>query len=790
MAASLIFQQQDKLVWAAALAALAIIAVIVTYWRFPQRGAWKWGAAALKILGILLLLFCVLEPLLAQKKPKKGANIFLVLGDNSESLQIKDAGAEEPRGETYRDDLLNAEESGWMKVLSEEFKTHRFAFGERLQRVNHFEGLNFSDRSSALFGALDDVSQRYEDRPLAGIFIFTDGNVNDLEGRLSALPTGDIPIYPVNVASESATRDTSIRQVTLNQSAFEDAPLTVNAEVVLNEVAGEPVEVAVYDEDENKVDSTIVRTDEESATETVSFQLKPDKDEPLAFYEVRVRQASDQGTSDDNESDRSAPEEATLKNNVQSVSAVMPHGPYSVLYIGGRPDPSYKFFKRALAEDPEMQLAALIRIAKREPKFQYKGREGEETNPLFRGFKGEQDAEDYDKPVLIAMKPNEAFEMTNEFPKTNDLLFKYSAVIIDKLEAEFFTFDQQERLQQFVSRRGGGVMMFGGRESFAKGAYAKTPIGEMLPVYLDRAPANREIGRGEVQLGREGWLQPWARLRADRATEEARLLDIPTLSTVNPVGEGKPGSSLISYFRQDGKDYPLLVTQSFGRGKTVALTAGDLWRWGFSNPDRPEFMEDLNKFYRQLMRWIVTDVPQRVKVKSETDNSRFPPKVHLSVEVNDDAFFPDSTADVALEVTDPSGTTSEIRATLSAQEPGVYTAAYTTVEEGFYRAKAIVLDEEKEPVGEALTGWTVNSGLEEFQNLSGNDALLEKLAASSGGEVVEMSALPAFVEKLKDEPLPVMETRTSPLWHLPIFFILALMCFAGEWGLKRWKGLP
>ncbi len=782
LGASLIFQQQDKLLWAACLALLGIVAVIVTYVRFPQRGAWKWGGAALKILGLLLLLFCVLEPLLARKEPKKGANIFLVVGDNSESLQIKDAGADEPRGELVQKDLIKSEEKGWLKDLNEEFKVHRYLFGERLQRVNNFEALSFQDRSSSLHGALDDISQRYEDRPLAGIFVFTDGNVNDLDDKLAKLPTGEVPIYPINIAGESSTRDTSIRQVSLNQSAFEDAPVTVNAEVVLNQVANEPVEVTVYDKKGNKVDSQTLTTDQDAATEIVSFQLKPDAEDPLAFYEVRVSQTMEEGEEE--------PEEATSKNNIQSMVAVMPHGPYSVLYIGGRPDPSFKFFKRALSEDHEVELASLIRVAKREAKFQYKGREGESSNPLFRGFQGEQDAEEYDQAVIVAMKPREDFDLEAEFPKTDDQLFQFSAIVIDKVEAEFFTFNQQERLQQFVSRRGGGVLMFGGRESFAKGKYDKTPIGEMLPVYLNGAPTNREIGKGEVNLSREGWLQPWVRLRSERESEEVRLADIPVLSIVNTVGDQKPGSSLISYFRQNGKDYPLLVTQSFGKGKTVALTAGDLWRWGFSNPEHPEYMDDLNKFYRQLMRWVITDVPQPVAIKSKVDGSRFPPKVILEVEVNDRAYFPDSTAEVMVEITDPEGKVFELRAALSSQNPGVYVTDYTAVNEGFYSAKAVVNDEKKEALGEALTGWTVNSGLEEFQNLSGNEALLDKLASASGGEVIEQSALAAFVEKLKDKPLPVMETKTSPLWHLPVFFLLALLCFAGEWGLKRWKGLP
>lgn len=58
LVSSVIFQQQDKLWWAAVLAGVGIAAVLVTYWRFPQRGGWKWLAASLKIAGLFLLLFC------------------------------------------------------------------------------------------------------------------------------------------------------------------------------------------------------------------------------------------------------------------------------------------------------------------------------------------------------------------------------------------------------------------------------------------------------------------------------------------------------------------------------------------------------------------------------------------------------------------------------------------------------------------------------------------------------------------------------------------------------------
>ena len=47
----------------------------------------------------------------------------------------------------------------------------------------------------------------------------------------------------------------------------------------------------------------------------------------------------------------------------------------------------FKFLNRALSQDGQLDLVGLIRIANREAKFDFRGREGETSNSLFRGFK-------------------------------------------------------------------------------------------------------------------------------------------------------------------------------------------------------------------------------------------------------------------------------------------------------------------------------------------------------------------------------------------------------------------
>ena len=81
-----------------------------------------------------------------------------------------------------------------------------------------------------------------------------------------------------------------------------------------------------------------------------------------------------------------------------------------------------------------------------------------------------------------------------------DELFAYDAMILDDVEAAFFTRDQLSLLQQFVSQRGGGFLMLGGQESFDAGEYRHTPIAEMLPVYVDR-PESRGRRRS-ISAGR------------------------------------------------------------------------------------------------------------------------------------------------------------------------------------------------------------------------------------------------------------------------------------------------
>ena len=200
-----------------------------------------------------------------------------------------------------------------------------------------------------------------------------------------------------------------------------------------------------------------------------------------------------------------------------------------------------------------------------------------------------------------------------DFPTDAETLFEYHAVVLDDVEAAFFTRDQLSLLQRFVSQRGGGFLMLGGMESFAVGRLSTTHRRRNAARVPGRSGTTGLDERFQLLLTREGMLEPWMRMRPTEAAEEQRLEGMPTFRIVNLVDSIKPGATVLSRVTYSaGEDYPAVVAQRFGNGRTLAVTIGDLWRWSLRRD--PEQPNELKKTWRQTMRWLVADVPRRVDV--------------------------------------------------------------------------------------------------------------------------------------------------------------------------------
>jgi len=787
MLASLTFSGRD---WFLPVAIILGIAFLLTLWSYRSApgGAMRWVFAALKALGITALALCLLEPLWTGQRTKPGANLFVIVADNSAGLQIKDRGDTKSRGESLKA-LLDPNSAKWQETLADNFELRRFMFDARLNATSDFADLNFDGRASNIGAALRGIAERFQGRPLAGVLLLTDGNATDIRDPLpdwKGLP----PVYPVVIGKLGGAQDISLRQVNVSQTVFEDAPVSAQANVDVTGLSGDNVTAQLLDASGKKIEEQTQRSRKESETLSYRFQWRPEK-RGISFYRLRV------GLKDELQATNSIPaREATLANNMRVISVDRGRGPYRILYVSGRPNWEFKFLNRAEQEDDQVQLVALIRVALREPKFDFRGRAGETSNPLYRGFGNQspEDVERYDQPVLVRLNTRDKVELRNGFPRKPEDLFGFQAVIVDDLEAGFFAPEQSALLQKFVSERGGGFLMLGGMECFRQGQYQRTPIGDMLPVYLDRSDETKPPEKLKLNLSREGWLQPWARLRDNESDERTRLEGMPAFEVFNPTREVKPGASVIATATDaSGKEFPALVTQRFGRGRSAALMIGDVWRWGMQNP---EARHDMEKSWRQLVRWLISDVPKRVELAVEAQADDAAGAVKLQVRVRDEKFQPVDDANVSIEIEEAAsdGTNGtkgiRLRAEPALGDAGVYETTFVPRDTGGYRAFTSVTNAVGAEIGKAEGGWSIDLAAEEFRSLQPNIALLEAIARRTGGEVISAAKLDIFARGLPNRHSPVMEAWTTPAWHTPALFGFALACLVSEWGLRRWKGMP
>jgi hypothetical protein len=840
--------KSSKLVWgaaswlpvAAAVAGVLLLLVLAGYWRASgaSRGL-RLVAGALKLLGVLILAACLLEPLASGARARPGANQFVVLADNSRSMSLPsrpDAPADsKSRGEELK--ALIAPDAKWLARVGRDFDLRQYAFDTQLRTLARADDLTFDGQSTALEAALARLTRRFHNRPLAGVFLLTDGNPTDAEAleKLLAQTQGKNsstqpaangsemtiaqlpPIYPVLVGRQAAAKDVGVSDVAVTQTNFEDTPVNLTAQLTASGYKGQTIVAQLIDESGKVIDQqrvTATADDDGSNTQplTVRFRLKPDRP-GVSFY--RVRAAAESELAQFNGGAKSG--EATLANNTRLVTVDRGRGPYRVLYVAGRPNWEFKFLQRALKDDDQVQLRGLIRVARREPKFNFLSK-GESANPLFRGFdpegRNKNQVEQYDQPVMVRLGTADEAELRGGFPKTAEELFTYHAIVLDDVESEFFSQDQMELMKDFVRRRGGGLLMLGGTESFKNGKYDKTPLGDLLPVYTEGAPdlpVGEETGPddgthpGEIRyrlaLTREGWLEPSVRLRADEDAERTRLQGMPPFATLNPVRGIKPGASVLaralpvypgadSIADNAATAVPALVEQRFGQGRAAALLVGDLWRWGLHRPKPEE--NDLDKAWRQTVRWLVAEVPDRVELTSQARRGPDDPDgaLALTVVVRDPSYAPLDNAAVTIRVTPPDGKPVDLRADADPKQSGRYQAVYVPRQSGPYRAQATASAPDGSDVGHADTGWSSDPAAEEFRTLQPDAKLLDRIARATGGQVVAASDLDDFAATLPTRHAEITEPYINPLWHNSCVFLVAMLCLTAEWGLRRWKGLP
>ena len=126
---------------------------------------------------------------------------------------------------------------------------------------------------------------------------------------------------------------------------------------------------------------------------------------------------------------------------------------------------------------------------------------------------------------------------------------------------------------------------------------------------------------------------------AGQAKSAERWRTLPPVTSVNRIRRVKPGAVTLiegtvpkggragvpNGEQLRGYEQPLLVYQRYGRGLSVAMPIQDSWTWAFG-ADIPVGDPTFPTFWRQLLRFLTSDVPGRVTLHAQNDqvNPRTP----------------------------------------------------------------------------------------------------------------------------------------------------------------------
>jgi hypothetical protein len=340
-------------------------------------------------------------------------------------------------------------------------------------------------------------------------------------------------------------------------------------------------------------------------------------------------------------------------------------------------------------------------------------------------------------------------------------------------------------IREFVSRRGGTLLMLGGRRGLTDGGWGPTSVAEVLPVRLPEREGPSFVREpAKAMLAPAGATSAMTRLEADDEANKAAWEGLPDLADFETVGELKPGAETLLEARFMGKTEPLLVHQRFGLGNVYVLATGGTWRWQMQLPHEDQRHET---FWRQFLQAAATTAPQPVTLTSDRVFYGDESTVVLRAEVRDKSYKPASDAAVTLEISDGMGPPTTVPMTPVAGQRGLYEAVYDTAHTGVFRFQAIAKTGGEE-LGRAQFAVRREDGVIEHYHVQQNRPLLERLAAATGGSYFAVDDVSKLPEAVSFSEAGSVERQVLDLWNIPLAFMLLLLLKSAEWLVRLYWG--
>jgi len=719
------------------LAAAVAAAIVVPAWhlrrRFGRLTLRMAAVGALQAAMLALLLLLLWRPALVVSTIVPRQNIAVILLDDSASMALDEPARMEQVKKTF------AAGSPLLARVAERFQVRLYRFSESAARIPTAAALTAAGQATCLDESLSEALADLKGLPLGAVVVVSDGADNGAaanQGALAELKARRVPLHAVGVGREHFTRDLQVDDVFTASTVPAGGVASASVTITQEGYEGKAVALEVR-ENGTPIHSVPVRFDRPSQTVTARVNFTPRSPGVKEYaFSLPVQ-----------------PDEAIARNNSVTRVIAVEERRSRLLYVEGEPRWEYKFIRRALEDDPSMQLTCLLRTSAN--KFYRQGVESEKT-------------------------------LETGFPK-QDELFTYEGLLLGNIEATFFSHDDLQAIYDFVSRRGGGLLLLGGRRALADGGYQNTLLNDLVPVALPSSGGPTFLRReARPELTAQGRDAPMLQLAADAQKSAARWRALPPLGDYQRTGEPKAGTVVLAQALAAGEraPLPLLASQRFGRGRAFLFATGSSWRWRMELDHKDDSHQ---LFWRQLLRGLISDTPPPVRVTTDRPLYRDGRRVEVRAEVRDKKFQAVEDAIVTAAVTAPDGSRREIPLEWSGREEGLFSAAVELGGTGLFAVEAVARRSGAgaEEIGRGTAYFQRTEGTLEFYNAQQNRPLLAALAEETGGRYYPLDKAGNLPDEMIYSEGGVTEQNAHELWHLPAVLLLLLALKGTEWGLRK-----
>lgn len=742
------------LVWSG----LALVVLTLTYQAYkdrihadsPFRRPARLGFA-LRIAALLLTLFAALRPSIVLTVKREQPAMLLFQMDSSRSMTLSDEAAGKSRWDLANELVNSADQE--IKAIGPPLGASFQTFNSSVSDLVPGKPAKPDGNETALGTALTEGPERLGGNRVAAIYLLSDGANNAGPPPLVAAQKLKALRIPVNVVAFGSAspgngpRDIAVKDFIAGPTVFVKNQLQVRATVFSRGFAGKPLTAQLFEEGQAEpVASTVFTAPENNkpfTLNTLSYIPQQPGEKRLTLKIV-----PQDG-------------ELTTTNNETGTYVNVLKGGLNVLYVQGPAFSwEYRFLARALDASPDIRVDLVVL---RKPASLSEG--------------------DLDESLL---EPG-----------------KYDVFIIDA-PATVLTPAQIKKLATNVER-GSGLLMLGGRLSFGAGAWANTPVADILPVEIPANAAPNEPDGGLKIRPTNAAAESYITRIASQPQESAAIWEnLPPLPGAHELGKVKPNAAILL---ETVDQKPLLVSQDLGRGRSLAF-AGETWVWprGSILPGATENASLAHRrFWRQTILWLAhkenqNDSPVVLTLDQRLVNQNG--TLEFSVKARDakGEAIPGISFETTVEPVNQTGATIESDPNAepkSAKAPvdvfvqgsearGKYIARGNS---GEYRVTVKGIENGK-VIGEDSARFLVWQDDREMEAPTADPDLLATIAKATGGKVLKPEELLKELKSIDLRQFSEFESQEERrLWDNWPMLLLFVSLITLEWIVRRKSGM-